>query len=313
MIEEYLAALSRDETVYYFPNPGDAGDALIACATFQLFDKLKLKYVIIKRNSFVPDGKTVVYGGGGNLVPLYERGRMFIKEVHLKVKKLVVLPHTIAGNEDLLREFGGNVDVFCREEISFTHVRKNAPRANVMLADDMAFHLDMSMLIKAGEWIIPRLFLTKAGDFLFRRDANKDSPSVEQAFLAMKQICLSWLSGSELNAFREDCEKTGKSVPINNKDISLWFAIGTQSREIVDFSSFYFLKFLSRFRIIRTNRLHCAIAAGLLGKQVFLYPNSYYKNGAVWRFSMKGKMPNVRWMAKSLIRELPSAQEEVSS
>ena len=42
--------------------------------------------------------------------------------------------------------------------------------------------------------------------------------------------------------------------------------------------------------------LHLAIAGALLGKPVECYPNSYFKNEAVYHFSMKDRFPNVQWM-----------------
>ena len=47
---------------------------------------------------------------------------------------------------------------------------------------------------------------------------------------------------------------------------------------------------------LRTNRLHVAIAGGLLGKPVEFYPNSYFKNEAIYRFSLRDRFPTIRWM-----------------
>jgi len=37
-MKQYLSSLPNNETYHYLPNPGNAGDALIALATFQLLE-----------------------------------------------------------------------------------------------------------------------------------------------------------------------------------------------------------------------------------------------------------------------------------
>lgn len=56
---------------------------------------------------------------------------------------MVILPHTINTHEDLLQELGNNVEIICREQISYNHVKRLATKANIMLMDDLAFSLDV--------------------------------------------------------------------------------------------------------------------------------------------------------------------------
>ena len=53
-----------------------------------------------------------------------------------------------------------------------------------------------------------------------------------------------------------------------------------------------FFDYLAKCDTINTNRLHVAIAGSLLNRKVFLHDNSYYKNRAVYDYSLK-KNPNV--------------------
>lgn len=46
---------------------------------------------------------------------------------------------------------------------------------------------------------------------------------------------------------------------------------------------------------MRTDRLHVAIAGALLGKSVELHANSYFKNRAVYQFSLRS-FPSVRFV-----------------
>jgi exopolysaccharide biosynthesis predicted pyruvyltransferase EpsI len=60
--------------------------------------------------------------------------------------------------------------------------------------------------------------------------------------------------------------------------------------------SYSILRFLKDFDEIHTNRLHICIAGALIGIKVHFYPNSYWKNRAVYEHSIKGRYENVQWM-----------------
>lgn len=62
---------------------------------------------------------------------------------------------------------------------------------------------------------------------------------------------------------------------------------------LVDFD--LFLKLVEGATNVLTDRLHIAIFSAILGKNTFLYPNSYYKNKGVYEFSLQ-KYPNVKFI-----------------
>lgn len=86
--------------------------------------------------------------------------------------------------------------------------------------------------------------------------------------------------------FREDKESAGK-VPLKkeNQDLS---PLGRQTSPVNNFFTA-----ISNFSVIFTDRLHVAIAACLLKKEVHFYPGSYFKNYAVYLSSIKDHFPNV--------------------
>ncbi len=51
------------------------------------------------------------------------------------------------------------------------------------------------------------------------------------------------------------------------------------------------INFLEEYKVVNTDRLHVAILASLLGKEVNFYPNSYYKNEAVYNYSLFNRYP----------------------
>ncbi|KKR45545.1 MAG: hypothetical protein UT81_C0011G0009 [Parcubacteria group bacterium GW2011_GWA2_40_14] len=87
-----------------------------------------------------------------------------------------------------------------------------------------------------------------------------------------------------LNAFRSDKESKLDTTPELNEDISY---NGYATKPLDDF-----INTLKKYEQVNTDRLHVAIGATLLGKQVKLFPNSYYKNKAVFDYSLK-RFPNV--------------------
>jgi exopolysaccharide biosynthesis predicted pyruvyltransferase EpsI len=298
-IEQLLRGLAGDP-VFFVPNPGNAGDALIAAAAFQLFRRVGLHvHLVTAGEAFDSTGKVVIYGGGGNLLPLYTNAREFIGRHHRSARRLIVLPQTIAGNEDLLGSLGPNVTVVCRELISLRHVSRHAPRAKVLIAHDLALNLDVEAMLaqpglvaNAGAKL--RLYL------LGRREDSKYFVSPKYFvrdwwFLGKMDLQRLRRPHAPLPAFRTDVERCGVTPP-NNLDLSRHFMYGSQSERIVCYVGARLLSAINRFSEIHTNRLHVCIAAALLGKTVKFYPNSYYNCQAVYEFSLADRFRNVTWM-----------------
>lgn len=134
-IKEYLSQFSGQEVIYQ-PNPGNAGDYLIAYATMQIMKELDIRYTLGLWRTF--KDKLIFYGGGGNFVPMYDGCANFIRKNH-KDNKLIVLPHTISGHEGTLKELNQETVLICREQTSLDYVRKAAKNAISYLSDDIAF------------------------------------------------------------------------------------------------------------------------------------------------------------------------------
>lgn len=250
MIDFLNGYLSKD--IIYIPNPGNAGDSLIAMGTLQLFAKVGINYTI---GNFYESykGKTIFYAGGGNLVGLYKECYNFLNK-NKKNNEIVLLPHTVKDVDGLLTTFDSNVKIICREYVSYVYVHScmKYPK-NVLLSKDMA------------------LYITGL-----------------ETYSNIKGI-------GEENCFRLDCEKTSISIPSENIDISTVFEVpnNVDQPEIINKVCHSVFEYLSRFEVINTNRLHVAIAGGMIGKKVNLYRNIYYKNKAVFDYSLKDVFPNI--------------------
>ena len=91
----------------------------------------------------------------------------------------------------------------------------------------------------------------------------------------------------KLNAFRLDRESIIDDLPESNQDLSYNGYATKPLDELVNC--------LKEYEEINTDRLHIAICGALLGKKVNLFPNSYYKNKAVFDYSLK-RFPNVSFI-----------------
>jgi exopolysaccharide biosynthesis predicted pyruvyltransferase EpsI len=279
-IEKYIVNNSGSK-FYFMPNPGNAGDSLINLATYQVLRKCGCEFSMVDPKDDL-EGMTVLYGGGGNFVNYYANAADFVSRWHEKASKLIVLPHTISGHENLIRSLGPNVDLICRERKSFDYLSGLTIKANVLLMDDMAFGLDISFL----------------QDYKDNRAGSSNSGKAHRSTLPFLGKLFKDISSEEkkLNSFRNDKESTDISIPADNIDVSRLLKSGDMSEKWVMETSILFLNFLDHYDQINTNRLHVCIAGILLKKRVNFYPNAYYKNEAIYHFSMKDKFNNVKWM-----------------
>ena len=92
-----------------------------------------------------------------------------------------------------------------------------------------------------------------------------------------------------LNAFRLDNESILNTLPESNNDLSYNGYATKPLDELIGV--------LQKYAQVNTDRLHIAIGSTLLGKQVKLFPNLYYKNKAVFDYSLK-KFPNISFVEK---------------
>ncbi len=92
-----------------------------------------------------------------------------------------------------------------------------------------------------------------------------------------------------LNVFRQDRESILSKLPESNIDLAYNGYATKPLNELIDM--------LKKYEQINTDRLHIAIGAALLQRYVRLFPNSYYKNKAVFDYSLK-RFPNVSFVER---------------
>jgi exopolysaccharide biosynthesis predicted pyruvyltransferase EpsI len=241
--------------ILYCSNPGNGGDAFIAHATFRLFEELAIRYNVVPYD-YKTEGMTIFYGGGGNLIEgRYHHAQIFLGNNVGRGNSIVLLPHTVRGHLDLLAG-SSDVTVICRETFSYDALRAaGLPAERLYLSEDMAFTIDPAGLAE-----------TKKG------------------------------SGTGY-FFRTDAESAGKqAIPEGNLDVSMcWNGDHWVDPEFTEAVCRSIVLYLNRFETVVTDRLHVGIMGALCGKRVFLHPNDYYKNRAVYDHSLY-RYPNVTFM-----------------
>lgn len=279
-----LLADSRDEVLVYVPMPGNAGDSLITHSTYQFFTQENVRFEVGHYTHTYPN-RIVIYSGGGNLVPLYHEAIDSIARNHSVCKKLIVLPHTIHAYAEVLSTLGDNCFIFCREKKSYAFTQQHARGAHVLLDHDMAFSLDIPRTRREA------LALRQSWTFMrdnFRRE-------LKLFLVSRRHFARTHFSYRLLNAMRGDAEQTASSLPQNNFDLTDIFFSNDFSPPSCLNTSGKLIDFLDRYESIRTNRLHVGILAALLGKRVLFHSNSYFKNKAVYEYSLQEKFPDVEW------------------
>lgn len=127
----------------------------------------------------------------------------------------------------------------------------------------------------------------------FRRDDFESKISMPDAFFCHD---MAFYLGNEFKQnnhgngkgffFRTDKESSNRfKLPAQNNDLS------SKWNHLQEVSLFF--DEINNFKQIYTDRLHVSIAACLLGKEVHIYPGSYFKNRAVYLSSMKNHFNNV--------------------
>lgn len=289
-IRDYLKTLPE---FVFKANPGNGGDCIIASSTWQLFDSLNLRYEA-PSNSL--ESVDLVYAGGGNLVNPTSYSARFMAAHYKTLKHLTILPHTIKNNDVLLSGFGNNVDIICRELESYRYAKAIAHKANVYLADDMAFNLDINGILAARGDLRPPSTLEYLSERYIKRHPTASWSELKQMskHRYLFDEALKHIHHGEINCFRLDGESNRNgSYPEKNIDLSVLFTFGSITRNSADLGSSLLINLLNQCTLVNTDRLHVAITAGILGKKVNLYPGNYYKIKEIYNYSMRKKYPNV--------------------
>lgn len=239
--------LSRDTPVSFVPNYGNLGDAAINLACWRFLDS-RFDTVELCGIDRRPAHRDVFLGGGGNLVePLYEHSANFLLRLPLEHRPRL-FPSTLFGHRAVFERWGPRLRVLCRDLVSMTFARSQVAHGQLRLSHDAAFALE--------SWLQQNLSLAPAA-------ARKESG---RFFRRDKEALTLAPGGSE-----------DPMVAIEGP----WLDMAEAESEVL-----LLAHRIARCRQVATDRLHGAILATLLGCEVTLHANAYFKNEAVYDHSL---------------------------
>lgn len=276
--DHVLQELRKLGPFYYQANPGNLGDQVITQATREFFRRHGLPFQPFCEKA-LRTGKpfALVYGGGGPFVPYYGMVPGIMRLLgHPLIRQAVILPSSFYQCDEVAGLFDERFTVFCREERSFRYLSGLTRQARVLLADDMAFTLDVRHFMEN----LPEEILSSQE---FR----------EQTALAGKNLHPLKDGRKALLFLRTDAEALPESVKAREKygtfDLSCLHNGSTEDEARCRFYTALFLSCLDQADVVLTDRLHGAICAHLLGKETWMLENSYGKLSGVYEHTMKGR------------------------
>jgi len=258
----------RSREVWYFPVPGDAGDSLLQVGVYQALRRAGIAFRIIDDNTDL-SGKIVFIGGGGNLTRYYKEVRDFIvsRGAVTRTKQLVVLPHTINGNADLLAELDDRVILFCRESKSYDYVTSTATTRHVYIDHDMGVHVDVPM-------------------FYAECDRYPDVKGLYAYTLRQYGLSEDYFDEGLKFCLRQDGETSREAPPLGNVDLSPLFSFGTWPENSYK-AAWCLLRAVSKATQVITDRLHVATACALVNTSCILVDNNYGKCSGVYNHTIR--------------------------
>lgn len=274
-VDRFLSAFSS-RPICFYRVPGNAGDALINAGTMAAFKRANVRWDAVEPGDDV-SGRDLFVGGGGNLTPYYDHvSDALHRFVNSEPRRLVVLPHGIRGQEQVLKLLRTQDLVMCRDRPGYRHVRQTA-HASVALAHDMAFHLD------APEFLDNPALSAVAVPFIEER-------------LGAQGWSLATIAEQPVMRFMRIDEERCAATPNTDIDISNELIFGDVNA-VSPVAAWSLLECVRHCQRVETDRLHVAIAAALVGIRAQLWPNNYNKNRSVFNQSVR-RFDHVQFRSK---------------
>lgn len=267
--------------IYYYPNNGNAGDALLNMGFYALAKKYNVHFVEINKNEInkVRDVDVLLIAGGGALVPEWGSTTELVANLNKNIK-LIIFPQSIRDIDNVISNLPKDTVIFCREKYSYEYCLEKSNAKSIFLENDIAFYCDLHEILES-----------KVGMPIFSKK------NIARHVILIGHKVGSYFKHNSIFAMRVDKEKSDNlNVPRNLiNDFSIVASFGSGNYKQSLYSARKFLNLINLYDEIHTDRLHVSIGAALLGKKVKVYNNGYYKCKGVYEQSMK-EMENVSFI-----------------
>ncbi len=263
------------DRAFVFVRPGgNAGDHLIYMGAEKIARQEGLTFSVIGyeeflANSFDVDTALYLHGGGG-YNPIWS-GKPIVALERATLHKGVVIqgPQTYWDDLDFLRERIGRVVQ-----------RASCERLVMMAREETSYRLLRQAVPESVETILDHDTALNLSDTDLARH-----PNLDYNFYAIRED-----KEALPIAAREYTAVWGDPVEIA-PGFDAWLSVHASASEIV------------------TNRLHSAILGSIMGIPTTLCPNSYFKNRAVWEYSLRHR--GVKWADEVPITSVSRALHQI--
>ena len=306
LIEKQLDSyIDRDYVFIDLPYHPNVGDTLIAMAAKNYLKRFKYKCLYYSSeftfdNRYIAPNTLIIFNGGGNFGDLWQNYTVFRNMIIKKYPKnhFLILPQSVYYlDEKNLKE---DVEVYskcpyiticARDRQSFDFLKQHFVNNNVLLVPDMAFYSDLSLFkpVHNTNQILflkrnDKEFVENAGYVIVPQNCEvHDWPTLEQTTVPY------WIN-RQLNRFCKYVVRPfSQKLAWRIKDI-YWQKI------LHPYNIKSGFNFVNRYDTVYTTRLHVAIIAFMLGKDVYFFDNNYHKNSALYH-TWLGDADNIQLMA----------------
>lgn len=309
-IELSLFSLINDDYIYLdLPYYTNVGDILIWKGTEEYLKKIK--YNCLYRASIetyvkqkISKNVIILMQGGGNFGDLWRRHVEFTLKIIKEYpdNRIIILPQTVHYEDrDVMMNdahiFSTHKDlIICaRDNKSYELLNKYYGKNKIILVPDMAFYISSDFLERySGKEENKSLFFKRKDKEYLEYDYKKwidDSvrleehewPSMEKKYLITKIL-------SKLMYFNNVFAKK-----LNGFRLGLLFIDWYANKIFMPTLLARGIRFMSGYKYVYSTRLHGAILAVLLKKQIVFFDNSYGKNFAIYDTWLRG-FENVRFV-----------------
>lgn len=255
--------------VYLVRNDGNYGDALIRLGTERFFEDLGIRVAKVDTHPLTP-----------------------LNKIRMKIGGLrSFLPTPLGAN----LAFSGGGEWFGPYKNADWYTRMAAGRAGKLVIMPSTFAKPYDRLHNASYWVRDRYESLEAMPFAsFCHDMALYLTLVEPDRLLPNRTPP---TRGTFHCFRIDHEtRFAGALPTDNYDIS---RDGSDMDDVTPF-----LRHIDQYESVITDRLHVSIAAALLGKEVKVVGNAYFKIRAIFDSSMAGVFPKCEMVSDEQAAEL---------
>lgn len=226
------------EAFTYIPSPGNMSSMLIGAVTERFFDEHKISYLTYQKWSVADH---IVFGGGD----FWSSEHRSVWEEYLPILrqalKVVILPSIFRNCPDFIECLDSRFTVFCSDEESYQYLQTAQTGAKIILDHDMALRAEVKII-------------------------NSPTPAIKNphyCYTAFRKIVK--LRSRDIAYFMsEQAPRTDIDI-INIAQVD-----SATNKDDCIFHAKFMLCLVGYFNVIVTDRPHVAIAAALMGKEVYM-------------------------------------------